>query len=51
MQVSITVKVWSVGVNEPPLTTTPVNTMNCWLLPVLPYQATGKGSALSARRT
>ena len=44
MQVSITVKVWSVGVNEPP-TTTPVNTMNRWLLPVDSYHATGNAPA------
>lgn len=41
MQLSITVKVWSAGVNDPPATS-PVNTMNPWLSPVLPYHATGK---------
>lgn len=40
MQASITVKAWSVGVYEP-LTTTPVNTMKCWLRPVDSNHATG----------
>ena len=51
MQASMTVNVWSLALNDPP-TTSPVNTMNCWLRPVLPYQATGKRSGtLPARGT
>ena len=44
MQVSITVKVRSIGLNDP-ATTTPVKTMNCWLTPVLPNHATGNAPA------
>ena len=45
MQVSITVKVWSVSVNDPP-ETTPVNTVNCWLRPAAWNHATGKAPAV-----